>query len=88
MKSILPVVAAAGIAVSCLTAASDAAAFTTSAPHVAQALPSNVIRVSTAPQGQVKPHEHCRQRVRQSRLCVGVTGTGSGVWRRLVMGTV
>ncbi|NTI47567.1 L,D-transpeptidase [Agrobacterium rhizogenes] len=55
MKSILPVVAAAGIAVSCLTAASDAAAFTASAPHVAQALPSNVIRVSTAPQGQVKP---------------------------------
>ncbi|NTG49558.1 L,D-transpeptidase [Agrobacterium rhizogenes] len=55
MKSILPVVAAAGIAVSCLTAASDATAFTASAPHVAQALPSNVIRVSTAPQGQVKP---------------------------------
>jgi lipoprotein-anchoring transpeptidase ErfK/SrfK len=55
MKSILPVVTAAGIALSCLTAASDAAAFTTSVPHAAQALPSNVIRVSTAPQGQVKP---------------------------------
>ncbi|QND49639.1 L,D-transpeptidase [Rhizobium lusitanum] len=55
MKSILPVVAAAGIALSCLTAASDAAAFTASAPHAAQALPSNVIRVSTAPQGQIKP---------------------------------
>ena len=55
MKSILPVVAAAGIAVSCLMAASDAAAFSASAPHTAQAVPSNVIRVSTAPQGQVKP---------------------------------
>lgn len=55
MKSILSVVAAAGIALSCLTAASDAAAFTASAPHAAQALPSNVIRVSTAPQGQIKP---------------------------------
>ncbi|CAN7184346.1 L,D-transpeptidase [Rhizobium rhizogenes] len=55
MKSILPVVAAAGIAMSCLAAASDAAAFTASAPQVAQSLPSNVIHVSTAPQGQVKP---------------------------------
>ncbi|MDL2402782.1 L,D-transpeptidase [Rhizobium mayense] len=55
MKSILPVVAAAGIAMSCLMAASSAAAFSASAPHVEQATRTDVIRVATEPQGQVKP---------------------------------
>ena len=55
MKSILPVVAAAGIVMSCLMAASDAAAFSTSAPHVAPVTRTDVIRVATEPQGQVKP---------------------------------
>ncbi|UWU21735.1 MULTISPECIES: L,D-transpeptidase [unclassified Rhizobium] len=55
MKSILPVVAAAGMVMSCLMAASDAAAFSASAPHVAQVTRTDVIRVAMQPQGQVKP---------------------------------
>jgi lipoprotein-anchoring transpeptidase ErfK/SrfK len=55
MKSILPVVAAAGIAASCLMTASDAAAFSASTPTVPPAKHSDVIRVAEPPQGQVKP---------------------------------
>ncbi|WFU09609.1 L,D-transpeptidase [Rhizobium sp. CB3090] len=55
MKSILPVVAAAGMVMSCLLAASDAAAFSASAPQAAQATRTDVVRAAMQPQGQVKP---------------------------------
>ncbi|MBB5571576.1 MULTISPECIES: L,D-transpeptidase [Rhizobium] len=55
MKSILPVAAAAGMVMSCLLAASDAAAFSASAPNAAQVAHTDVVRVAMQPQGQIKP---------------------------------
>jgi lipoprotein-anchoring transpeptidase ErfK/SrfK len=53
MRSIVPVVAAAGIAVCSLMTASEAATFTASAPNVPPAKHTDVVRV-VQPQGQVK----------------------------------
>ncbi|NKJ40238.1 MULTISPECIES: L,D-transpeptidase [Rhizobium] len=54
MKPALSVVAA-GVVTACLLAASNAAAFSASAPYAAPATRSDVIRVATEPRGQVKP---------------------------------
>ena len=54
MKAALSVVAASVVTM-CLLAASNAAAFTASAPSTAPATRSDVIRVAMEPQGQVKP---------------------------------
>ncbi|NKJ06768.1 MULTISPECIES: L,D-transpeptidase [Rhizobium] len=54
MKPALSVVAA-GVVTACLLAASNAAAFSASAPYAAPATRSDVIRVAMEPRGQVKP---------------------------------
>ncbi|MGM4980026.1 L,D-transpeptidase [Hyphomicrobiales bacterium] len=54
MKPALSVVAA-GVVTACLLAASNAAAFSASAPYAASATRSDVIRVAMEPRGQVKP---------------------------------
>ncbi len=54
MKPVLSVVAA-GVVTACLLAASNAAAFSASAPYAAPATRSDVIRVAMEPRGQVKP---------------------------------
>ncbi|SCB19109.1 L,D-transpeptidase [Rhizobium multihospitium] len=54
MKAALSIVTT-GVVAACLLAASNAAAFTASAPYAAPATRGDVVRVAMEPQGQVKP---------------------------------